>query len=484
MVAFLGASSLNEEGSGGGWCGLGAHFGADVEGEGGEEIGARNEVEFERVQFLGLSLEGGLFPNLQGEQVGGAQLEAVLFHFLEGPGKVHVERGTSHLFVGSDQGFVSIPNLGEDAVAGEEGLSVDLVGTALGFLDGAACLAALEGHAELETELEFEFVAVGVGVVAEGLDDFGAGIQAREHAVASKALVDLDASPGEFELADLGSAAEGGLELLGIRFGVRGRGGGELVREPGPVGDDRAVAWIAIEKGESEAGGFEAAAGTDDAEFAADDQLLVFLANDGGGQASVDLPGDGILAVLSDAEDVFSDLEAAAGYEPVVVGDRAGAEEVELLAADGGIGEFLVEAGAEDGGAAHVDGTVLEQGQSETGAEFAGALGSLAVVVGELIAFREAIAAEDGGAPDAEKLFDAGFEGGGFVVAAGSSEDARESSEVEGSAGATEASFRDVTFDECGEVRGVLGSDGIEDGTDIERSFESRDGIRGERNGD
>ena len=292
---------MNEEGSGSGRCGLRAHFGADVEGEGGEQVGAGDEIELESVEFLGLGLEGRLFADLESEQVRSAQLEAVLFDLLKGAGQVDIEGGSADLLVSGDEGFVRVANLGEDAVAGEDGLAVDLIDPALGFLDGAAGLAALKGHAELQTEFEFEFVAVGVGVVTERLDDFGAGVETGKHSVASEALIDLETATREFELANLGPAQECGLELLGIRFRVGNWGGRGLVGEPGSGDDDRSVAAVTVEEGKGEAGGLETSACADDAQFAADDQLLVFLADDGGGKAAFDLSGDGVLTVLSDA---------------------------------------------------------------------------------------------------------------------------------------------------------------------------------------
>ena len=46
---------------------------AAIEGEGGEEISARDEEELDGVEFLGLRLEGCLFSDLEGEQVGGTR---------------------------------------------------------------------------------------------------------------------------------------------------------------------------------------------------------------------------------------------------------------------------------------------------------------------------------------------------------------------------------------------------------------------------
>ena len=161
--------------------------------------------------------------------------------------------------------------------------------------------------------------------------------------------------------------------------------------------------------------GFEEATGGDEGEFAADDEALVIDFDDGCLGAAGDHFGDGGLAVAGDFEELVGELDAVARGDPVVVGDGGGADEVELLTEDEGVGEFLVDAGFVEVGAAFVEGAIAKEREAETDHGLAIFFGAIFVVVGEETA-TEAVAAIDTAAPEGERLFDGDIAGGAVVI--------------------------------------------------------------------
>ena len=161
--------------------------------------------------------------------------------------------------------------------------------------------------------------------------------------------------------------------------------------------------------------GFEEATGGDECEFPADDEAFVVDFDDGSLGAAGDHFGDGGLPIAGDFEELVGELHAVASGDPVVVGDGGGADEVELLTEDEGVGEFLVDTGFVEVGAAFVEGAITKEREAEPDHGLAVFFGAIFVIVGEETA-AEAVTAIDTATPEGKRLFDGDIAGGAVVI--------------------------------------------------------------------
>ena len=176
------------------------------------------------------------------------------------------------------------------------------------------------------------------------------------------------------------------------------------------------VVRTAIEERELQGGGFEATAGLRDDQLAADDEALVVGDDDRSDHALLGLLGQGGGAILGDLQLLTGHGLAEAGGGPLVIGARRGADDVELLTLDEGIGQVQVQAGLEPLGTLTVDGAVAEEIEAQARAEFAVALGTVLVVVGEEAA-AAAVPREDVRAPERQALLQGDVGGVAVVIA-------------------------------------------------------------------
>lgn len=106
-------------------------------------------------------------------------------------------------------------------------------------------------------------------------------------------------------------------------------------------------------------GGLETPESMHGGDLAAEDESLVIDLHDGITRPLFHLFGDGAVAVFGDAQNLLGESEALASGNPIVVSNRGGADEVEVLPQDDRIGEFLINLCLPKRGAVAVDGAMM-----------------------------------------------------------------------------------------------------------------------------
>ena len=208
--------------AGGGVCG----DGGAVVGEGAEEVGFGLELDEAGV-------EGGLFADLESEEVGGTLVEACTFGFFELFCEFDIAVGLFDLVARGLEGGMGVLDGGGDLVAGELAIPHELGELAFGDGEATFGFAALDGDFEIDAGFEFGAVDVFLGLIANGLIGFEAEVEIREEVVSGEALVDGVLFDVEFDAADFGAEHEGFGDVVGQFLGARSvdgrKGGGDLV---------------------------------------------------------------------------------------------------------------------------------------------------------------------------------------------------------------------------------------------------------------
>ena len=178
-------------------------------------------------------VEGGLFADLEGEEVGGALVEACAFGFFELLGEFDIAVGLFDLVARCLEGGMGVLDGGGDLVAGELAIPHELGELAFGDGEATFGFAALDGDFEIDAGFEFGAVDVFLGLIANGLIGFETEVEVRKEVVSGEALIDGVLFDVEFDAADFGAEHECFSDVVGQLFGAGSldgrKGGGDLV---------------------------------------------------------------------------------------------------------------------------------------------------------------------------------------------------------------------------------------------------------------
>ena len=149
------------------------------------------------------------------------------------------------------------------------------------------------------------------------------------------------------------------------------------------------------------------------------------------------------------------------GGEPVVIRDGRGADEIEVLAQDERVGEFLIDPRLEERGAPPVNGAVAQQRDAETEHGLAIDAGAILVVVRQESG-AEAVATVHVAAPERQRLVERGVAGLAVVEAGRRKRGGAVEVQIECAERLPRATVGDVLLDQRGEIGRILRGDARE----------------------